>query len=223
MFTRIIVVGGLILAGVASGAQGATLVLPAQLGGEDERVDAPDPCPQEAAFVAGIATAATSLRVGGNSYGCDSEWAACLQFDLGEIPTGQQIESARLVVRKTGYADGAAGFAIVGAFPYLVGAGSVLVPRDDLSTETALAIVSPPAANVDLEFVVTGAVQNLLDDGDFSAGFLLCGVYNEAGYLDSITVGNTTNAVPPRLVVEYQEGSVPVSSGDWSSLKALFR
>jgi hypothetical protein len=223
MMAKIIGFGTAILVGLVPGAMAVTLSLTATLAGHDERVDAPDPCLQEGFFLAGTASAEANLRVGGNSYGCDSEWAAGLQFDLSDFSTGQQIQSAQLMVRKTGYADDAAGFAIVGTYSYPASGGSVSVLRSGLTPETALDIVSPPAANVDMEFTVTSAVQDLIDDGIFDAGFLLCGVYSEVGYLNYITIGNTTGSNPPLLVIEFEEGTVPASSDGWGSVKSLFR
>lgn len=190
--------------------------------GESERVFGTPPCPQDPAFLAGTVCSEMSLKVGGNAYGCDSEWGTSLEFDLTPVPEGQVINSATLVVRKTGYADDAQGFAYLGAFRYPATGAEVAVPRDDLTPETAEDILYPPAANTDLYFDVTSAVQEMISDEGKLVGFILAGVYSEAGYHDYIFVGGTTNSNPPCLEVEYH-APVAAQQASWSRVKALFR
>lgn len=214
----------LALALTAAGAALAlTSTLPATVGGHDERVDGIDPCPQEMAFLLGAASAEISLQVGGNAWGCDSEWAAAFRFDLSGFAAGQPIDSATLIVRKTGYADDSSGFPYVGAFAFEPAAVPVEVLRDDLTPMTALDVLMPGAPNVDLSFTVTSAVQNFLDDGAPEAGLLLCGIYSEAGYHDFIYVGNVGHTYPPRLVIEYTENTVATADRSFDAVKSLYR
>jgi hypothetical protein len=208
----------LLTAGVS---QSAELTLYPVLTGHDEREDGVTGCLHETAFRAGVATADLHLKVGGESAGCDAEWAASFEFDLSTAPPTEQIYSATLVVRKTGYSDDSQGFAYLGAFQYLATGSEVLVPRDDLDPQTALDIVYPSAANGDLSFDVTPAIQAFLANQAARAGLLLAGVYSEAGYEDWISVGGQGYTLPPRLIVEYQ-GTVDAPTTSWSSLKASF-
>lgn len=202
-------------------SQSAELTLYPALTGHDEREDGVTGCLHEAAFSAGITTADLHLKVGGESAGCDAEWAASFEFDLTAVPPTEQIYSATLVVRKTGYSDDSQGFAYLGAFQYLATGSEVLVPRDHLDPQTALDIVSPSAVNGDLSFDVTSAIQDCLSNQTELAGLLLAGVYSEAGYEDWISVGGQGYTLPPRLIVEYQ-GTVDAPATSWSSLKASF-
>ena len=214
--------------GLAGLAGATTLDIPAALVGEDEREDAAAPCLQEDAFTAGVASTAASLRVGGTAYGCNAEFAACFEFDLdaafgpGPRPAGADVLSATLVVRKTGWADDAQGFAYTAAFAYLATGAPILVPRDDLDPDTALDVLYPPVANVDLSFDVVAALRDALDDDADRLGLLLAGVYSEAGYEDYITVGGAGSAAPPRLVVVFNE-PVATTGLSWSTLKAVWR
>jgi hypothetical protein len=179
-------------------------------------------CVSEDAFYAGTSSAASGLQIGGDSWHCGSEWATSLEFDLGGIPAGLQVFSARLVVRKTGYSDDSQGFFYCGVFPYAATGGVVPVPRDDLTPDTTLDVVYPPAANVDLSFDVTGAVAQWVADGESRAGLLLAGIYSEAGYEDWISIGGATSLFPPRLIVDH-EGTVAATSTPWSLVKARYR
>lgn len=190
--------------------------------GESERVFGTPPCPQDPAFLAGTVSSETSLKVGGNAYGCDSEWGTSLEFDLTPVPEGQVINSATLVVHKTGYADDAQGFAYLGAFRYPATGAEVAVPREDLTPETAEDILYPPAANTDLSFDVTSAVQEMISDETKMAGFLLAGIYSEVGYHDYIFIGGATSSNPPRLEIEYH-APVAAQAASWSKVKALYR
>lgn len=190
--------------------------------GDDERVDGGGSCPQETAFTAGTVSTAYHLKVGGDAYGCNSEWAASLEFGLDALPPGVALVSATLVVRKTGYSDDSQGFFYLGAFAYPATGSPVAVERDDLTPETMLDVVYPPAANVDLSFDVTAAVQAVLGGESGRVGLLLAGVYSEAGYEDWISVGGATYAVPPRLVVEYQ-ATVDAQAWSWSRVKGAYR
>lgn len=203
-------------------ASAAEVTLPAALCGHDEREDGAGACLQEAHFKAGVPSGEMNLMVGGQAWGCDSEWAASFEFDLGPVPSGAPVQQAVLVVRKTGYSDDAQGFAYVGAFAYAPTGAEVPVARDDLSPDTALAVLYPPAANVDLAFDVTAAVQAWVADGAAKAGLLLAPVYSEIGYEDWISVGGCTHPTPPRLVINY-DGAVANESSTWSRLKALWR
>lgn len=212
-----------LILGLAAGTSGAvTLTLGPTLCGESEREFAPAPCLEEPAFLVGVSTAEMNLKVGGNAYGCDSEWASGFEFDLTTVPSGQVIVSATLVVHKTGYADDAQGFPYIGTFTYGATGAPVIVPRDDLDPDTALDIMYPPVANVDLDFDVTDTVQELIFDAESSAGFLVAGIYSEAGYHNHIFLGGCANVNPPRLEIVY---NAPVASEkeSWSTLKALFR
>ena len=83
----------------------------------------------------------------------------------------------------------------------------MLLARDDLTPETALDIAYPSAANTDLSFDVTAAVQAWVNAGAAKAGLLLAPVYSEIGYEDWISVGGCGYAAPPRLIVVH-EGAV---------------
>jgi hypothetical protein len=209
--------------GLITGTAGAlTLNLGPTLCGESEREFAPAPCLEELSFLAGVPSGELNLRVGGNAYGCDSEWASGFEFDLAIVPPGQIIASATLVVHKTGYADDAQGFPYIGAFTYGVAGAPVVVPRDDLDPDTALDILYPPVANVDLFFDVTAAVQELIHEAAATAGFLVAGIFSEAGYHNHIFVGGCANTYPPRLEIVYN-APVAAERASWSSLKALYR
>lgn len=218
--TRTIIMLCCLLATAAAAADTVTIA-PLQ-SGDDEREDGAGACPQETKFTAGTISAALHLKVGGEAAGCDSEWATSLEFGLDAVPAQQPVISAVLTVRKTGYSDDSEGFPYVGVFAYPATGAPVTVDRDELTPDTALDVVFPSSANVDLNFDVTAAVQNLVDAGAARAGFLLAGVYSEVGYEDWISVGGAGYAVPPRLVVVY-EGTVPTSAGSWSSIKAAYR
>ena len=135
--------------------------------GEDERIDGVDPCSHEAEFVAGTVSTATNLRVGGNSYGCDSEWGVSAEFDLSAFPPDLEILSATYVVRKTGYGDG--GLPYVAVFPYEADGGAHFLPRADLDMDTALDIAAPPRLFVTTESPVPdqrstwGAVKSIYE------------------------------------------------------------
>ena len=187
--------------------------------GEDERVEGIGSCPVEADFIAGTVSTAYSLRVGGNAYGCDSEWGVSAEFDLSAFAPGQAVLAAEFVVRKTGHEDG---LPYVAAFAYTATGSEVLLPRADLGPDTALDIVAPTAANVDLHFTVTGRVQDLIDDGAARAGLFLCGVYSEVGRMDRIYVGGAPHDAPPRLVIT-TEGAVALERSTWSGIRSLFR
>lgn len=190
--------------------------------GDDERVDGGGSCQQETAFTAGTVSTAYHLKVGGDSYGCNSEWATSLEFGLDALPPHAALVSATLVVRKTGYSDDSQGFFYLGAFAYPATGAPVAVEREDLTPETMLDVVYPPAANVDLSFDVTAAVQAVLDGESGRTGLLLAGVYSEAGYEDWISIGGATYVVPPRLVVEYQ-ATVDAQTRSWSQVKSAYR
>lgn len=206
----------------ASAAIAAELLLAPVLCGHDEREEGAGACPQESAFKAGVATGDLHLMVGGQAWGCDSEWAASLEFDLGAVPAGAQVYSASLVVRKTGYSDDSEGFTYLGAYPYEPTGGEVLIERDALVPDTALDITYPPAANIDLTFDVTAAIQAWVAAGAAKAGLLLAPVYPEIGYETWVSVGGCGYALPPRLVIVH-EGAVAAESSTWSHLKATYR
>lgn len=207
---------------IAATAVGAELTIAPALCGHDEREDGAGACPREPAFRAGVASGDLHLMVGGQSWGCDSEWATSLEFDLGAVPAGAQVYSASLVVCKTGYSDDSAGFAYIGAFAYGPTGAEVQVGRDELTPDTALDIAYPPAANVDLAFDVTAAVQARVAAGAARVGILLAPVYPEAGYETWISVGGCGYSLPPRLVVVH-EGAVAAEATTWSRLKATYR
>ena len=190
--------------------------------GHDEREEGAGACPQETVFKAGVPGAELHLKIGGEAWGCDSEWATSLEFDLGGLPVGAEVYIATLVVRKTGYSDDSEGFTYLGAYAYDPTGSEVLLARDDLTPETALDIAYPSAANTDLSFDVTAAVQAWLNAGTAKAGLLLAPVYSEIGYEDWISVGGCGYALPPRLVIVH-EGAVVDESTSWSDLKANYR
>lgn len=143
----------------AAGSLAAELTLPPTLCGHDEREEGAGACPQERVFKAGVATGDLHLMIGGQAWGCDSEWAASLEFDLGAVPAGAQVYSARVAVRKTGYSDDSEGLTYLGVYAYEPTGSEVPVARENLTPDTALDIAYPSAANVDLTFDVTAAVQ----------------------------------------------------------------
>lgn len=206
----------------ASGATATETTLSPALCGHDERVEGVGACPVETAFLAGAPSADLHLKVGGEAWGCDSEWAASFEFDLDTLPAGAEVYIATLVVRKTGYSDDSQGFAYLGAYAYDPTGAGVPVARDDLTPETALAIAYPSAANTDLAFDVTAAVQAWVAAGAARAGLLLAPVYPEVGYEDWISIGGCGYAAPPRLIVVH-EGAVPEAAPSWSDLKASYR
>ncbi|MBC8426593.1 hypothetical protein H8E07_20955 [bacterium] len=200
---------------------GATEDFPAPLlqAGEDERIEGTGACPVEPDFLAGSVSTAYSLHVGGNAWGCDSEWGASAEFDLTAFVPGQTILAAEFVVRKTGHEEG---LPYVAAFGYEATGAEVPLPRADLDMYSALDIVAPGQANVDLHFTVTGFVQDLIDDGAARAGLFLCGVYSEVGRMDRIYVGGTPHAFPPRLIIT-TEGPVGGETATWSGIKTIYR
>lgn len=204
----------------AAGAGAAEITLVPTLCGHDEREGGA--CPTETHFKAGVPSADLHLKIGGEAWGCDSEWASAFEFDLGALPAGSEVFIATLVVRKTGYSDDSQGFTYLGAYPYAPVGGEVLMARADLTPESALDIVYPSAANTDLSFDVTAAVQDWAAAGAAKAGLLLAPVYPEIGYEDWISVGGCGYALPPRLVIVHG-GAVDGEGASWSDLKALFR
>jgi len=190
--------------------------------GDDEREDAGGTCLQETEFLAGTTSTALHLKVGGEAWGCDSEWATSLEFDLGPLHPGLQIFSATLIIRKTGYSDDSQGFFYLGVFPYTATGAPVPVPRSALTPETTLDIAYPTAANIDLSLDVTAAVAQWVADGESRAGFLLAGVYSEVGYEDWISVGGAGYAFPPRLFVSH-EGAIGTVATPWTAVKTLYR
>ncbi|MBK6733727.1 MAG: hypothetical protein IPG61_06495 [bacterium] len=218
-----ILAAGLMVAGPgATDAIAVEVTLAPTLCGHDEREEGAGACPQEADFKAGVSGADLHLKIGGEAWGCDSEWATSLEFDLGGLPMGAEVYIATLVVRKTGYSDDSEGFTYLGAYAYDATGSEVLLARDDLTPETALDIAYPSAANTDLSFDVTAAVQAWLNAGTAKAGLLLAPVYSEIGYEDWISVGGCGYALPPRLVIVH-EGDVVDESTSWSDLKANYR
>jgi len=187
--------------------------------GEDERVEGTGACPVEPDFIAGTVSTAYSLHVGGNAWGCDSEWGVSAEFDLAAFTPGQEILGAEFVVRKTGHEEG---LPYVAAFAYAATGGEVALPRADLDDHTALDIVAPTQSNVDLHFTMTGHVQDLIDDGVTRAGLFLCGVYSEVGRMDRIYVGGSPHAYPHRLVIT-TEGPVSNEAATWSGIKIIYR
>jgi hypothetical protein len=211
------------LAGILMLLAGATAAAmdysaPLLQAGDDERVEGADGCPQEAAFLAGTVSTAASLYVGGNAWGCDSEWGTSAEFDLSAFGPGQTVLAAEFVVRKTGHEEG---LPYVAAFGYGATGGEVVLPRDDLDEYSALDIVAPGVANVDLHFTITAYLQDLLDDGAARAGFFLCGVYSEVGRIDRIYVGGSTHEFPPRLILSV-DGPVVATRSTWGAVKSLY-
>lgn len=207
---------------LATAAAAVETTLPPVLCGHDEREEGAGACPQETAFKAGVGSSDLHLKIGGEAWGCDSEWAASMEFDLGLVPAGAQVYSATLIVRKTGYSDDSEGFTYLGAYAYDPTGSEVPVERADVTPETALDIAYPSAANTDLTFDVTAAVQAWVGGGAAKAGLMLAPVYPEIGYEDWISVGGCGYALPPRLVVVH-EGAVADEATSWSQLKAGYR
>ncbi len=222
LFLAILASGSLAAGLPAATACALEVTLVPTLCGHDEREEGSGACPQEADFKAGVPSAELHLKIGGEARGCDSEWATALEFDLGGLPTGAEVYIATLVVRKTGYSDDSEGFTYLGAYAYDPTGGEVLLARDDLTPETALDIAYPSAANTDLSFDVTTAVQAWLNAGAAKAGLVLVPVYSEIGYEDWISVGGCGYPLPPRLVIVH-EGAVADESTSWSDLKANYR
>jgi len=208
------------LAAVAAGAVEVTL--PPTLCGHDEREEGSGSCLSETAFKVGVASIVQHLKAGGEAAGCNSEWGSFFEFDLGPVPTGSPVESARLIVRKTGYSDDAQGFAYLGVYAYTPTGTEVAIERDDLTPDGALDILYPPAANVDVSLDVTAAVGAYVEAGIAKLGLLLAPVYSEIGYEDWISVGGCAYTIPPRLVVTYQ-GAVGAETTTWSGLKVRYR
>jgi hypothetical protein len=194
--------------------------LPVQ-SGHDEREEGGGGCPNESSFIAGVSTGDLNLKVGGETAGCNSEWATSIEFDLTSAPS-RAVNSATLVVRKTGYSDDSQGFAYIGSFPYAATGSPVAVERDDLDLDTAMSIVYPPAANVDMAFDVTPAIQTLLEGGGTLAGLLLAGIYSEIGYETWISIASKSSAFPPRLVVDFDR-TIGVTPLPWSGYKQFYR
>lgn len=215
-----ILAAALWLAAPVAGA--AELTLAPTLCGHDEREEGAGSCLSETAFKAGVTSAVQHLKAGGEAAGCNSEWAACFEFDLGPVPAGSPVERATLIVRKTGYSDDAQGFAYLGAYAYTPTGGEVALERDGLTPDTALDVVYPPAANVDLALDVTAAVSERIGAGVAKVGLLLAPVYSEIGYEDWISIGGCAYTLPPRLVVAFQ-GAVTTETTGWAGLKARFR
>ncbi len=222
MFKRILVLNCLYLLMAAAAAQAFTVTLNAAISGHDERQDAPSPCLQETAFLAGQDLPDTDLKVGGNAYGCDSEWAASFEFDLASLPLHETVVDAVLTVTKTGYADDAQGFFYLGAFYFPTTGTPIPVPRANLTPTTALDILYPPTTNTAMNFDVTAAVRDLVDGGTGRAGFLLAGVNSEAGYEDWISVGGAGSSQPPQLVITLTD-VVADEASSWSRIKGLYR
>lgn len=210
------------MAAMATIAAAGELTLPPALCGHDERVDGGGACASESSFTAGVASPDLHLKVGGEAWGCNAEWASSFEFDLAALPDGSEVHAATLVVRKTGYSDDSQGFAYLGAYAYEPSGAAVSIERDDLTPDTALAIVYPTAANTDLVFDVTAAVQAWARVGAERAGLLVAPVYSEVGYEDWISIGGCGYAVAPRLVILH-EGAVRDTPTSWSFLKATYR
>lgn len=66
------------------------------------------------------------------------------------------------------------------------------------------------------------AVRDLVDDSVGRAGFLLAGIYSEAGYEDWVSVGGGGSTHPAILEVELQ-GVVAGAPSSWSRIKTLYR
>ncbi|MBU1074384.1 hypothetical protein KKG45_14175, partial [bacterium] len=148
-----------------------------------------------------------------------SEWGVSAEFDLSAFNPGQTILAAEFVARKTGHEEG---LPYVAAFAYQATGDEVPLPRADLDMYTALDIVAPTQANVDLFFSVTGHVQDAIDDGAARVGVFLCGVYSEVGRMDRIYVGGSPHVYPPRLVIT-TDGPVAGESSTWSGIKTIYR
>jgi len=202
----------------AGAAPAAELVLAPAAAGDDARLA----CEGDPDFLAGTASVAPQLQVGGTAYGCDREWAASCEFDLAAVPADLDLQSAVFTVRKTGHADDAQGLFYLGLFTYPASGAPVAVLRDDLDPRTTVGVVWLTAVNADLDFDVTGLVRDALDDGAARLGLLLAGVYSEAGYEDWITIGGAAHAQPPRLTLAYA-GVVGGEARTWSQVKALYR
>ena len=180
--------------------------------GHEEREDAGGLCPSEQAFTAGVYDAVVQLQAGGDSAGCDSEWAAFAEFDFSAVGAGGLVEAATLHLRYTGYGDDAMGLPYIGVFGYAWAGGPVVLPRDDLDPQSALAVFAPTSVtNVDIAVDVTGYVADLVEQEVFRTGFLVCGAYSEVGYNDLVYFGGAGYGNPPRLVIT-MTSPVPGSS-----------
>jgi hypothetical protein len=220
--TLVTVLLGLILGIASLPAAAVEVELTAVQSGDDEREFAGGTCLQEEEFLAGTSSTSLHQKVGGEAWGCDSEWATSIEFDLSSIPVGLQVFSATLLVRKTGYSDDSQGFFYMGAFAYEATGAPVPVAREALTLDTMLDVVYPSAANVDLSFDVTAAVQEWVARGKRRVGLLLAGVYSEVGYENWVSVGGSGYAIPPRLHVSH-EGSVAIARTPWTDVKEFYR
>ena len=217
--------GAVTLALVLSGPALAQLDITADLlgTGHEEREDAGGLCPSEPAFIAGVHDAVAQLQAGGDSAGCDSEWAAFAEFDFFAVGSGGLVEAAILHLRYTGYGDDAMGLPYIGVFGYAYAGGPVVLPRDDLDPQSALAVFAPTGVtNVDIAIDVTDHVADLVEQEVFRTGFLVCGAYSEVGYNDLVYFGGAGHAHPPRLVVTVTN-PVPARPLGWSALKSAYR
>ena len=211
----------IVAAGVPAAAQ--TYDAPLLGTGDDERVDAAEPCASEPDFIAGQYTTAAQLQVGGNAWGCGSEWGACAEFDFAFVGAGNDVLSATLILRYTGYGDDAGGLPYLAIYAYDYAGGPVDLPRVDLDDHTALDIFAlTGTTNVDVAIDVTDRINDLLADGIYRAGFFVCGVFSEVGYSDLVYFGGASHAHPPRLALET---SLPVAAepAPWGRVKALYR
>jgi hypothetical protein len=191
--------------------------------GDDERIDGAGGCPHELDFIAGVPSPASQLQVGGNGYGCDSEWGAYAEFDFSAIGASGIVMAASLTVRYTGYGDDAAGLPYVGLYDYAYAGGPVALPRADLDEFSGLAVFAPTSAtNVDFTFDVTDVIIERVQDETRQAGFFLCGAFNEVGYNDLVYFGGSSHSYPPRLVITTAQ---PVTSRQvsWGAVKAVYR
>lgn len=220
LFLAILATGALGTGPIAGTAAAVEVTLAPTLCGHDEREEGAGACPQETVFKAGVPGAELHLKIGGEAWGCDSEWATSLEFDLGGLPMGAEVYIATLVVRKTGYSDDSEGFTYLGAYAYDATGSEVLLARDDLTPETALDIAYPSAANTNLR----STSRQPCRPGSTPARprQLLLAPVSEIGYEDWISVGGCGYALPPRLVIVH-EGAVADESTSWSDLKANYR
>lgn len=191
--------------------------------GHYERVDDGGECANDPNFVAGVYDAVTQLQVAGNSAGCDSEWGAFAEFDYADIGSGNVVLSATLVLRYTGYGDDTTGLPYVGVYGYEYAGGPVVLPRDQLTDQTALAIFAPTGTtNVDFELDVTDYVVDLVEEEIFQTGFFVCGVFSEVGYDTLVYFGGSSHAHAPRLIIT-TEDPVQNQRCSWGKVKALYR
>ncbi len=191
--------------------------------GHYQREDAADPCTQDPNFIAGQYNSLVQIMAGGNNAGCDSEWGFCAEFDFSASEEGNEVLSAVLSLRYTGYGDDSGGLPYLGLFDYEYSGAPVLLPRAEFNDQTALAVFQPTGSTgVDFDFDVTDLVTGLLEEGKGQVGFFVCGVFSEVGYDSLVYFGASDGQYPPRLMISTAQ-VVQARPTSWGMVKTCFR